>query len=227
MLCREGISMRHTLPAASAGAFLLIAPLRHKGRCSSSATRCSARKYPTLSRVQLTAPFDSTRWYSPPARCCDRRTPRRSVPRRRRGLVRVGVHGSSRKAVPPLLPFAKLRETTMRETCQEPSTSCSWSHNLLPRGNAVGERPGGRAMCSGRGQRGSSRSGTVDDGMIQPPTCSGPSLQRPRFGAYTQRPRFDLGRRVRGRSCWATRTPACPGPLGRRMARRHRASSFT
>ena len=221
MLCREGISMRHTLPAASAGAFLLIAPLRHKGRCSPSATRCSACKYPTLSRVQLTAPFDSTRWYSPPARCCDRRTPRRSVPRRRRGLVRVGVHGSSRKAVPHPPPL----RSKLRETCQE--TPTSWCHPLLPRGNAVGERPGGRAMCSGRGQRGSSRSGTVDDGMIQPPTCSGPSLQRPRFGAYTQRPRFDLGRRVRGRSCWATRTPACPGPLGRRMARRHRASSFT
>ena len=213
--------MRHTLPAASAGAFLLIAALRHKGRCSSSATRCSARKYPTLSRVQLTAPSDSTRWYSPPARCCDRRTPRRSVPRRRRGLVRVGVHGSSRKAVPHPPPL----RSKLRETCQE--TPTSWCHPLLPRGNAVGERPGGRAMCSGRGQRGSSRPGTVDDGMIQPPTCSGPSLQRPRFGAYTQRPRFDLGRRVRGRSCWATRTPACPGPLGRRMARRHRASSFT
>ena len=213
--------MRHTLPAASAGAFLLIAPLRHKGRCSPSATRCSARKYPTLSRVQLTAPSDSTRWYSPPARCCDRRTPRRSVPRRRCGLVRVGVHGSSRKAVPHPPPL----RSKLRETCQE--TPTSWCHPLLPRGNAVGERPGGRAMCSGRGQRGSSRSGTVDDGMIQPPTCSGPSLQRPRFGAYTQRPRFDLGRRVRGRSCWATRTPACPGPLGRRMARRHRASSFT
>ena len=212
--------MRHTLPAASAGAFLLIAPLRHKGRCSPSATRCSACKYPTLSRVQLTAPSDSTRWYSPPARCCDRRTPRRSVPRRRRGLVRVGVHGSSRKAVPHPPPLrSKLRER-----------GGSWQGSevvLQPCGNAVGERPGGRAMCSGRGQRGSSRSGTVDDGMIQPPTCSGPSLQRPRFGAYTQRPRFDLGRRVRGRSCWATRTPACPGPLGRRMARRHRASSFT
>ena len=211
--------MRHTLPAASAGAFLLIAPLRHKGRCSSSATRCSARKYPTLSRVQLTAPFDSTRWYSPPARCCDRRTPRRSVPRRRRGLVRVGVHGSSRKAVPPSPPLHSNR------SCGKLAKSHGCP--LLPRGNAIGERPGDRAMCSGRGQRGSSRPGTVDDGMIQPPTCSGPSLQRPRFGAYTQRPRFDLGRRVRGRSCWATRTPACPGPLGRRMARRHRASSFT
>ena len=215
--------MRHTLPAASAGAFLLVAPLRHQGRCSPSATRSSARKHPTLSRIQLTAPSDSTRWYSTPARCCDRCTPRRSVPRRRRGLVRVGVHGSSRKAVPHPPPL----RSKLRETCQE--TPTSWCHHLLPRGNAVGERPGGRAMCSGRGQRGSSRSGTVDDGMVQPPTCPRHALckQRPRFGPHVQRPRFDPGRRVRGRSCWATRTPACPGPLGRRMARRHRASSFT